>query len=56
MHWQIHKDGADDWRGMARARWTSRSRSGTDPITAYSASAPLPKHIDEMMFAGFLRG
>jgi 4-hydroxy-3-polyprenylbenzoate decarboxylase len=25
-------------------------------VTAYSASAPLPKHIDELMFAGFLRG
>ena len=29
---------------------------GLDPVTAYSASAPLPKHIDELMFAGFLRG
>jgi 4-hydroxy-3-polyprenylbenzoate decarboxylase len=29
---------------------------GLDPITAYSASAPLPKHIDELMVAGFLRG
>ena len=34
----------------------SRSRSGLDPVTAYSASAPLPKHIDEFMLAGFLRG
>ena len=29
---------------------------GLDPVTAYSASAPLPKHIDELMLAGFLRG
>ena len=29
---------------------------GLDPITAYAASAPLPKHVDELMFAGFLRG
>jgi 4-hydroxy-3-polyprenylbenzoate decarboxylase len=29
---------------------------GLDPITTYSASAPLPKHIDELMVAGFLRG
>jgi 4-hydroxy-3-polyprenylbenzoate decarboxylase len=29
---------------------------GLDPISAYSASAPLPKHIDELMLAGFLRG
>jgi 4-hydroxy-3-polyprenylbenzoate decarboxylase len=25
-------------------------------VTAYSASAPLPKHLDELMLAGFLRG
>jgi 4-hydroxy-3-polyprenylbenzoate decarboxylase len=29
---------------------------GLDPITTYAASAPLPKHIDELMLAGFLRG
>jgi 4-hydroxy-3-polyprenylbenzoate decarboxylase len=29
---------------------------GTDPITTYSGSAPLPKHVDELMLAGFLRG
>ncbi|TML32073.1 MAG: UbiD family decarboxylase, partial [Actinobacteria bacterium] len=29
---------------------------GLDPITAYTASAPLPKHVDELMLAGFLRG
>jgi 4-hydroxy-3-polyprenylbenzoate decarboxylase len=29
---------------------------GLDPVTAYAASAPLPKHIDEFMLAGFLRG
>ena len=29
---------------------------GLDPVTAYSASAPLPKHIGELMVAGFLKG
>jgi 4-hydroxy-3-polyprenylbenzoate decarboxylase len=29
---------------------------GCDPVTTYAASAPLPKHIDEFMLAGFLRG
>jgi 4-hydroxy-3-polyprenylbenzoate decarboxylase len=29
---------------------------GLDPVTAYSASAPLPKHLDDFMLAGFLRG
>src|ERR671935_77874 len=29
---------------------------GLDPVTTYAASAPLPKHVDELMLAGFLRG
>ncbi|MBW3623134.1 MAG: UbiD family decarboxylase, partial [Armatimonadetes bacterium] len=28
---------------------------GADPLTIYSATAPLPEDMDEMMFAGFLR-
>ena len=55
MHWQIHKDGAADWRGMGD-RLEVAVALGCDPITTYSASAPLPKHIDELMLAGFLRG
>jgi len=55
MHWQIHKDGAADWRGMGE-RLDVAVALGLDPVTAYSASAPLPKHIDEFMLAGFLRG
>ena len=39
-----------------RARSRSPSRSASIPVTAYSASAPLPKHIDELMLAGFLQG
>ncbi len=55
MHWQIHKDGAADWRFMG-ARLEVAVALGLEPVTAYSASAPLPKHIDELMLAGFLRG
>jgi 4-hydroxy-3-polyprenylbenzoate decarboxylase len=55
MHWQIHKDAAADWRGMGE-RMDVALVLGVDPITAYTASAPLPKHIDELMLAGFLRG
>jgi 4-hydroxy-3-polyprenylbenzoate decarboxylase len=55
LHWQIHKDAAADWRGMGE-RMDVAVALGLDPITAYSASAPLPKHIDELMMAGFLRG
>ena len=55
LHWQIHKDAAADWRGMGD-RLEVAVALGLDPITAYSASAPLPKHVDEFMLAGFLRG
>lgn len=55
MHWQIHKDGRADWLA-AEGRIPVAVVLGLDPVTAYSASAPLPKHIDELMLAGFLKG
>jgi 4-hydroxy-3-polyprenylbenzoate decarboxylase len=55
MHWQIHKDGRADYLATD-GRIAVAVALGLDPITAYSASAPLPKHIDEFMMAGFLRG
>src|SRR5215218_4780200 len=55
MHWQIHKDGRADYL-LADGRLEVAVALGLDPITAYSASAPLPKHIDELMLAGFLKG
>jgi 4-hydroxy-3-polyprenylbenzoate decarboxylase len=55
MHWQIHKDGRSDYL-FTEGRMEVAVALGLDPVTTYSASAPLPKHIDELMFAGFLRG
>ena len=55
MHWQIHKDGAAHLRD-SQGRVEVAVAIGTDPATTYSASAPLPPHLDEMVFAGFLRG
>src|SRR5437867_2431142 len=55
MHWQLHKDGRADWLA-ADGRIEVAVALGLDPVTAYSASAPLPKHIDELMLAGFLKG
>ena len=55
MHWQVHKDGRADF-AAAGGRLEVAVALGLDPVSAYSASAPLPKHIDELMFAGFLRG
>src|SRR6266513_887598 len=54
MHWQIHKDGRADYLATD-GRIEVAVALGLDPVTAYSASAPLPKHIDEFMLAGFLR-
>src|SRR5215210_1512287 len=55
MHWQIHKDGRADYL-FANGRLEVAVALGLDPVSAYSASAPLPKHVDEFMMAGFLRG
>jgi 4-hydroxy-3-polyprenylbenzoate decarboxylase len=55
MHWQIHKDGRMDYLATD-GRLEVAVALGLDPITTYAASAPLPKHIDELMLAGFLRG
>jgi 4-hydroxy-3-polyprenylbenzoate decarboxylase len=55
MHWQVHKDGRMDYLA-ADGRLDVAVALGLDPVTAYSASAPLPKNIDEFMLAGFLRG
>jgi 4-hydroxy-3-polyprenylbenzoate decarboxylase len=55
MHWQIHKDGRADFLATD-GKIEVAVALGLDPVTAYSASAPLPKHVDELMLAGFLRG
>ncbi len=55
MHWHIHKDGAENFR-EAGDRIEVAVAIGTDPAATYAATAPLPKGIDEMMLAGFLKG
>jgi 4-hydroxy-3-polyprenylbenzoate decarboxylase len=55
MHWQIHKDGRMDYLATD-GRLEVAVALGLDPVATYSASAPLPKHIDEFMLAGFLKG
>ena len=58
MHWHIHKNGAENFRDM-KAKGGERIEAavaiGTDPVLTYAATAPLPRDIDEMVFAGFLR-
>jgi 4-hydroxy-3-polyprenylbenzoate decarboxylase len=57
MHWHIHKGGAEHYRGFKKTaeRMPVAVSLGGDPATMYSASAPVPPNIDEMMFSGFLR-
>lgn len=55
MHWHVHKDGAENFRGSGD-RMEVAVAIGTDPATTYAATAPLPRGIDEMMLAGFLKG
>ena len=55
MHWHIHHDGAANYR-QSGDRMEVAVALGTDPIVTYAATAPLPPGIDELMFAGFLRG
>jgi 4-hydroxy-3-polyprenylbenzoate decarboxylase len=59
MHWQTHKGSAEHHR---RAEETASGRMevaialGGDPAMIYAGSAPLPPGVDEVVFAGWLRG
>ena len=58
MHWHAHKGGAQHYR-VAEARGEALPVAvaiGADPAVTYAATAPLPEDIDEIVFAGFLRG
>jgi 4-hydroxy-3-polyprenylbenzoate decarboxylase len=60
MHWQTHKQGAEHYRRLLkegrRTRMDVAVAIGADPATMFSAILPLPPDLDEMLFAGFLRG
>lgn len=57
MHWHLHKDGREIYEKYRKfgKKMPVSVALGCDPATIYSATAPLPKMIDEMIFAGFLR-
>lgn len=56
MHWQMHKHGAKHYRDDAEDEGMPVAVAiGADPATVYSATAPLPFDIDELVLAGFLR-
>jgi 4-hydroxy-3-polyprenylbenzoate decarboxylase len=59
MHWQTHKGSAEHHREAERTRKETMEVAialGGDPATIYTGSAPLPPGIDEIVFAGWLRG
>jgi 4-hydroxy-3-polyprenylbenzoate decarboxylase len=57
MHWHIHKDGSHYFSEYREAgkRMPVAVAIGTDPATTYAATAPLPRGIDEILLAGFIR-
>ena len=57
MHWHIHKDGASHYDEYKKAgkRMEVAVAIGTDPVVTYSATAPLPYGVDELLFAGMIR-
>jgi 4-hydroxy-3-polyprenylbenzoate decarboxylase len=58
VHWHPQKGGAHHFRvaERRRERLEIAVALGPDPVTLYSATAPLPEGVDELVFAGFLRG
>ena len=57
MHWQIHKVGSKHFQDHQERgkRMEIAVALGGDPALTFSALAPLPEFLDEMLFAGFLR-
>ena len=55
MHWQRHKQGRAHAEKWGR-RIPVAVAVGGDPALTYAATAPLPPIVDELAFAGFLRG
>lgn len=58
MHWQLHKVGAEHYRAAEEGggRIPVAVALGGDPVLTYCATAPLPPQVDEVLFAGWLRG
>ncbi|MBO5901534.1 MAG: menaquinone biosynthesis decarboxylase [Alistipes sp.] len=57
MHWHRHKTGARHYDGYKRLgkRMPVSVAIGGDPAYTYSATAPMPDNMDEMLLAGMLR-
>lgn len=57
MHWHVHKDGSNYAGEYRRAgkRMPVAVAIGADPAAIYAATAPMPRNVDEMILAGFIR-
>lgn len=57
MHWHIHKDGSHYFQEYRKAgrRMEVAVAIGTDPAVTYASTAPMPRGVDEMILAGFIR-
>ncbi|MCD6224287.1 MAG: menaquinone biosynthesis decarboxylase [Deltaproteobacteria bacterium] len=57
MHWHIHKDGSHYYNEYCKAgkRMPVAVAIGADPAVTYAATAPMPRGMDEMILAGFIR-
>ncbi len=56
MHWQIQKGGSTHAAEHGAPRMPVAIAIGTDPATMFAAICPLPEDVDELHFAGLLRG
>lgn len=56
MHWQIHKGGAEHYHGYSekKRQMDVAVILGSDPLTIFSAVAPLPNGLDEFSFSGLV--
>jgi 4-hydroxy-3-polyprenylbenzoate decarboxylase len=58
MHWHLHHDGARHFRKYQKRgeRMPLAIALGGESVMPYSATAPLPPGVEELLFAGFLNG
>jgi 4-hydroxy-3-polyprenylbenzoate decarboxylase len=59
LHIHEHHDGAKNlraWKAAGVSRIPVSVALGGDPVTIFSATAPVPPMIDEYLFSGILRG
>ena len=59
MHWQAHKRGSITekiYREKGLTKFPVAVAIGGDPILLFSGACPIPRGIDEYLFAGLLRG